>query len=280
MGFENNSEKDTNPKDALGIKKAPMHCVSAAVLMEVGLAMMEGGRKYGAHNYRAMGVRGSVYYDAALRHLMDWWEGQDIDPASGLHHVAKAMACLTVLRDSMLMENWEDDRPIRLPDGLGIGSLNERAEGIIKQYPECKLPFTQARLDMEQERADRVVGFGNDLSRAGYDWDGQEVDCLRSEVSRNLSLEEIAHRHQRTFVAITSRMEKLNIEFKPEVKHEEGKLIAADTIYAGSTINPDKLCGCATCQTRRIDFQLQKNRQSTDRTANPDRHGDRQADNT
>ena len=102
---ETMTTKNSNPKDALGINKAPMHCVSSAVLMEVGLAMLEGGRKYGAHNYRAMGVRASVYYDAVMRHMMTYWEGEDIDPDSGLHHVTKAIATLVVLRDSMLIKN-------------------------------------------------------------------------------------------------------------------------------------------------------------------------------
>jgi hypothetical protein len=31
--------------------------VSAPVLAEVGLGMLEGGHKYGRHNYRAIGVR-------------------------------------------------------------------------------------------------------------------------------------------------------------------------------------------------------------------------------
>ena len=67
---EEKRSKETNPKDAVGIKKAPMSTVSAAVIAELGLAMMEGARKYGRHNYRVSGIRMSVYYDAALRHLM------------------------------------------------------------------------------------------------------------------------------------------------------------------------------------------------------------------
>lgn len=63
------SEKPTNPKDSVGIRKAPMSTVSAVVMAEVGVAMLEGAAKYGRHNYRAVGVRASVYYDATLRHL-------------------------------------------------------------------------------------------------------------------------------------------------------------------------------------------------------------------
>ncbi len=134
----------TNPKDALATKKFPMHCVSCAVLAEMGLGMMEGGRKYGTHNYREKGVRASVYFDAAIRHLYQWWEGEDIDSDSGLSHVTKALTTLCVLRDGQLMGNVVDDRPIQLPDQLDSARLNAHAEDIIARHPECKVePYTE-----------------------------------------------------------------------------------------------------------------------------------------
>lgn len=105
--------KATNPKDAIGISKAPMSTVSAAVLAEVGVAMLEGASKYGRHNYRAAGVRSSVYYDATMRHLMAWWEGEDTDPDSGMSHITKAITSLVVLRDAMIQDMCTDDRPPR-----------------------------------------------------------------------------------------------------------------------------------------------------------------------
>lgn len=137
--------KASNPKDSVGVRKVPLHVVSSFVLMEMALGMMEGGRKYGAHNYRVAGVRASVYYDAAMRHLMAWWEGEDIDKDSGLSHVTKALSCLSVLRDSMHYGNWVDDRPPRLEDGW-VSTLNEKASDIINKYPEPVPPFTEKEL--------------------------------------------------------------------------------------------------------------------------------------
>lgn len=105
------SSKPSNPKDLCGIRKAPMSTVSAAVMAEIGVGMLEGACKYGRHNYRAVGVRASVYYDATMRHMMDWWEGVDIDPESGMHHITKAITSLVVLRDAMIQGMCEDDRP-------------------------------------------------------------------------------------------------------------------------------------------------------------------------
>lgn len=134
--------KDTNPKDAVGVRKSPVSTVSAAVVAELGLAMLEGARKYGRHNYRVSGVRASVYWDALFRHLMAWWDfGQDDDPDSGLSHIVKAMACLCVLRDAQHLDNWVDDRPPPLPIEL-LEKFNKLAGEIIDKHPDAKDPFT------------------------------------------------------------------------------------------------------------------------------------------
>lgn len=137
--------KDTNPKDSVGIKKAPLSTVSAPVLFEIGLAMLEGARKYGRHNYRVSGVRGSVYYDAFMRHVASWWEGEDIDQDSGLSHITKAMTCLVVLRDSMIRENWVDDRPPKVKDGW-MKELNEKAKSIVEKYPDALAPHVEKKV--------------------------------------------------------------------------------------------------------------------------------------
>ena len=128
--------KDTNPKDSVGTKKVPMSTVPAPVMAEVGLAMLEGALKYGRHNYRHAGVRASVYYDAAMRHLMAFWEGQDIDPDSGLSHITKALACLTVFRDAMMNDMWVDDRPPHVKNHEEwVATLNQKAADLIEKYP-------------------------------------------------------------------------------------------------------------------------------------------------
>ena len=105
--------KDTNPKDAIGSTKPPIANVPLSVISEVGMALAEGQWKYGGYNWRVIGVRASVYWDATFRHLKAWWEGEDTDPDSQLSHVTKAISALTVLRDAMIQDNWTDDRPPR-----------------------------------------------------------------------------------------------------------------------------------------------------------------------
>ena len=134
--MENVSDgKPTNPKDEIGIRKAGLSCVPMNVLAEVGVAMTEGAAKYGRHNWREAGVRASVYFDAVVaRHMLDWWEGEDLDADSQLSHITKAIAGLVVLRDSMIRGNWVDDRPPRSPayretlNGVAAAMLDKHAD--------------------------------------------------------------------------------------------------------------------------------------------------------
>lgn len=139
--------KDTNPKVAVGVAKVPFSTIPSGVMAELGLVMMEGARKYGRHNYRAAGVRASVYYDAALRHWTRWWEGEDLDPDSGMSHLVHAIACAAVLRDAQMVSNWSDDRPPKLPDGWQV-PLNEKAATLLVRYPNPKAAHTQLELDL------------------------------------------------------------------------------------------------------------------------------------
>ena len=128
--------KDTNPKDLVGSRKAPLSTLPFRVLWRVGLAMLEGMCKYGRHNYRAAGVRASVYFDGAMRHIGAWWEGEDIDPDSGFNHIDKLIADLMVLRDSMLQGNWVDDRPP--PGSEDFAELHKEAARIVDMHADKK----------------------------------------------------------------------------------------------------------------------------------------------
>lgn len=134
------TKKESNPKDGIGSRKVGISCLSMPVLMECGLGMTEGSYNYGRHNYRDIGVRTSVYFDATMRHLAAWYEGEDIDPDSGLNHVTKAITSLMVLRDAMIRGKVNDDRP---PKTLGfVRHLNKLASNLADRYPNPEAPFT------------------------------------------------------------------------------------------------------------------------------------------
>jgi len=102
--------KHTNPKDAIGSDKIPLHLwpESASILGSLGL--LDGMLKYGRSNFRALGVRSSIYYDACLRHLIKWFEGEELDKDSGLPHLGHALACIAIIVDAQACGKLNDDR--------------------------------------------------------------------------------------------------------------------------------------------------------------------------
>lgn len=156
---ESSDAKETNPKAAVGVLKVPFSTLSMPVMAEVAVGMLEGSIKYGRHNYRASGAKASVYYDAALRHLGQWFEGEDIDPDSGLNHVTKAISSLVVLRDVMLLGKLNDDRPIKANQGF-MRDLEQDVKKLVSKYPEAKSPYTE-RDNMTSYNGDDVECYIN-----------------------------------------------------------------------------------------------------------------------
>ena len=103
-------EKSTNPKDAVGSDKLPMHLWPTTASAMGCLAMLEGALKYGRSNFRASGVRASIYYDACRRHLDAWFEGEEYAPDTGTPHLSSALACLAIIVDAQANGKLNDDR--------------------------------------------------------------------------------------------------------------------------------------------------------------------------
>lgn len=138
--------KDTNPKDAVAVAHLKFSTIPWRVMSGVALALSEGAWKYGRHNYRVAGVKASVYFDACLDHLFAWFEGEDIDPDSGRHHIDKAIAGLFVLRDCMLGGKVDDDRPPAVAPGWiaeGHEATKALLERMREKYPTPKAPFVR-----------------------------------------------------------------------------------------------------------------------------------------
>lgn len=101
---------DTNPKDRLGCKKAPLNLLPDVAVIYGAMAFAEGARKYGEYNWRRKRVRIGVYVEAMRRHLVAFNAGEDIDPDSGLPHEAKILACCAILLDARESGCLVDDR--------------------------------------------------------------------------------------------------------------------------------------------------------------------------
>jgi len=153
-----NGRKDTNPKDGVGSLKPSYSAVPIPVLYELGAALTEGARKYGGYNWRVAGVRTSVYIDAARRHLDSFMEGEDIDPDSGLSHITKAIASLTVFRDAQIQGMVQnDDRPPSTQAPF-MQEVTERMADIQRRYPNPVPNFTQEQV--QHKRTTPVSTYG------------------------------------------------------------------------------------------------------------------------
>lgn len=76
--------------------KPELGLVPKSLIWAVGAILTFGAKKYGAHNWRK-GLAWSRAYNATLRHLTAWWDGEDKDVESGkshLHHAACELAFL------------------------------------------------------------------------------------------------------------------------------------------------------------------------------------------
>jgi len=126
--------KPTNPKDLVGSDKVPLHLWPPAATVLGALGLLEGALKYGRSNWRVVGVRASIYYDAALRHLQAWMEGEDLDPDSGIPHLGHALACLAILVDAEAAGMLTDDRSY--PGGYreSIKALTPEVKRVKDQY--------------------------------------------------------------------------------------------------------------------------------------------------
>ena len=67
-----------------------------------------GAQKYERNNWIHVddGIR--RYFDALQRHVWAWKRGEQIDPESGLHHLAHAMCCLMFLYEREVIYNEKE----------------------------------------------------------------------------------------------------------------------------------------------------------------------------
>jgi hypothetical protein len=138
---------ERNPKDLLGIKKAPLRLVPPALTIYTSIAMAVGGHKYGPYNWRSKKVLYTVYLEAALRHIADAIDGEDEDEESGGPPEAHIAACMAIILDARVTGNLIDDRP---PKGAVKKALQDVADILKRKRYYADLPSYK---DTPEERA-------------------------------------------------------------------------------------------------------------------------------
>lgn len=134
-GKDAGATKPSNPKDAMGSRKAPLDLVPDTLEIFAAEAFLEGGLKYGRYNWRLSGVRSSIYYSAIKRHLKKWWNGQDRDLTTGVRHLVSVLACVGIILDAELYGKLTDDRPPS-PDRDRVAHLIDLMEARVAQLKD------------------------------------------------------------------------------------------------------------------------------------------------
>lgn len=178
--------KPTNPKDAIGSDKLPLHLWPTTATALGSIAMLNGALKYGRSNFRAIGVRASIYYDAARRHLDAWFEGEENDPDDGVPHLGAALACIAILVDSDFEGSLNDDRAY--PGGYrdAIAALTPHVSRL-KALHAARNPehYTIESPDVEQT-GDDVLQKRAQQDAAGLAVSSQDAQPVRGGDTRRL----------------------------------------------------------------------------------------------
>ena len=97
----------------VGVDQLPVE-----VLQEWASVFTFGEKKYARDNWKK-GTDYHQFYGSALRHIFKWWAGEDVDPESGINHIAHALWNLAALRYYQIHGLGTDDRnPLPNPENF------------------------------------------------------------------------------------------------------------------------------------------------------------------
>lgn len=100
-----------DPKGQAGAAKPPLGLIPPEAMRQAAIVHGLGAKKYGPWNWRRTKVQASTYINAALRHIAEYQDRQDVEPESGQSPLAHAIASLNILLDAKKAGTLIDDRP-------------------------------------------------------------------------------------------------------------------------------------------------------------------------
>lgn len=95
--------------------KAQIHQVPSSAITGMAEVLGYGETKYGKYNW-AKGNDFSVPFDSAMRHMLKFWDGEDLDDESGFHHLKHALTNLAILLEYYEKHPDMDDRPSKVKE--------------------------------------------------------------------------------------------------------------------------------------------------------------------
>lgn len=92
-------------------EKPRMYLLPPKALTEVAKVLTFGANKYDENNWKKLDNLQNRYTGAALRHIFAHMDGEELDPETGLDHLAHALCCLLFKLEAKLNETSKEERP-------------------------------------------------------------------------------------------------------------------------------------------------------------------------
>lgn len=170
---------DTNPKDAAGRAKLPLHLWPASATAFGAIGLYEGMLKYGRLNWRGTEVASSVYVAALMRHVNAWMECEDLT-AEGTPHLCNALASLAIIVDALVNGTLVDDRnyvPNPETHGIAMASLQESMRKLEAKFGGVNPKHWDKRVKDEQDDSAFLNTMANNIAQPDAPTEGTEVQC-------------------------------------------------------------------------------------------------------
>lgn len=90
-------------------EKPRMHLLPPKAITEVAKVLTFGAQKYDEDNWRKLDNLQNRYTSGALRHIFAHMDGEQLDPESGISHLAHALCCLLFKLEIELEQNLLSD---------------------------------------------------------------------------------------------------------------------------------------------------------------------------
>lgn len=169
-------ERKTDPATGgqKGVKPEAYAYIPWDVMSEVARTYHYGSSKYaddevGAYNWKR-GYAWSQSFSALMRHATAFWEGEDRDPESGLHHLAHAAwHCLTLMWFGLHSKGTDDRSSKEKDEEAYTCRVFYRSDDGVLVDPDASLPpaypYPDARSLYPQSG---IGGLGARTEPAGY----------------------------------------------------------------------------------------------------------------
>ena len=121
-------------------EKPKMNLLPPKAIVEVAKVLTFGAEKYGAENWKELEDLQNRYLAGALRHIFAHMDGEQLDPETGLSHMAHALCCLLFKLEIELQDGESKEEESRKIDSAEHTACDQSFESdrlVDKSYNEA-----------------------------------------------------------------------------------------------------------------------------------------------